>query len=196
MKITQFALALVERHSEQLGMEPELVEDIADTYAKEVGETTAMVASLFEKRAGFATDVNGLSDENRLGDPRLRTTYPDERRRALTKRMLCYGDELGDLLPRVLALALKRELAQDELAEERRRDRDYADAQQAREALGLYVEVIDTIDTLYNDYGVTRRHYPCLSDEDLRDIAAILLRQPADTLPVKRRRGHREGRHA
>lgn len=195
MKILQFTLGLIERHKDRFGAKPELVDDIAARFKEEVGETTQLVEALFEQHAGFETHIrNGLGGD-RLGDPRLRTTYPDERRRALTKRLLQYGDELAALLPKVVELAIKRELAQVEITEERRRDRDYADANHARAELGVYVEVVETINALYEDYGVTRRHYPCLSDEDVRDIAAIILRQPADTIPVKRRRDRRENRH-
>lgn len=184
MKIIPFALGLIERHGDRFGFRLEVAEDIAARYAAEIDETAEMVEKLFERRAGFATDVSGVCAENRLGDPRLRTTYPDERRRALTNRLLRYNDGLADLLPQVFALATKIELAQVELAEERRRDREYRDADHLREELGLYVEVVDTINALYHDYQVTRRHYACLSDEQLRDIAAIILRQPASSIPV------------
>ncbi len=195
MKIIQFALGLIERHADRFGFRPELTDDIAARYAAEIDETTDMVATLFERRAGFATRVAGVCDENRLGDPRLRTTYPDERRRALTNRLLRYDDGLADLLPQVFELAIKRELAQVELSEERRRDREYRDADHLREELDLYVEVVDTIDALYHDYKVTRRHYACLSDEQHRDIAAIILRQPASAIPIKQRRPRRGKRN-
>ncbi len=195
MKIIQFALGLIERHADRFGFNPELTDDIAARYAAEIDETTDMVATLFERRAGFATHVAGVCDENRLGDPRLRTTYPDERRRALTNRLLRYDDGLADLLPKVFELAIKRELAQVELAEERRRDREYRDADHLREEIGLYIEVIDTINALYHDYKVTRRHYACLSDEQHRDIAAIILREPASSIPIKQRRTPRGKRN-
>ncbi len=194
MKIIPFALGLIERHGDRFGFRPEVADDIAARYAAEIGETTEMVEKLFERRAGFATDVSGVCDENRLGDPRLSTTYPDERRRALTNRLLRYNDGLADLLPKVFGLAVKIELAQVELTEERRRDREYRDADHLREELDLYVEVVDTIDALYHDYKVTRRHYACLSDEQHRDIAAIILRQPASSIPIKQRRPRR-GKH-
>jgi len=195
MKIIQFALGLIERHADRFGFNPELTDDIAARYAAEIDETTDMVATLFERRAGFATHVSGVCDENRLGDPRLRTTYPDERRRALSNRLLRYDDGLADLLPKVFELAIKRELAQVELAEERRRDREYRDANHLREEIGLYSEVIDTINALYHDYQVTRRHYACLSDEQHRDIAAIILREPASSIPIKSRHTRRGKRH-
>lgn len=194
MKIVQLALGLIERHGDLCGAKPALIDDIAARYTADITETADLVKVLFEKRAGFATHVAEVSAGNRLGNPRLKTTYPDERRRALTARMLGYNDELAKVLPKLFELAVKRELAQVELAEERRRDRDYADAAEAREALGVYVEVIETIDILYNDYGVTRRHYACLSDEDHRNIAAIILRRPPSLIPVVRRRNKRGGR--
>lgn len=195
MKIIPFALGLIERHGDRFGFKPEVADDIAARYAAEIDETTEMVEKLFERRAGFATDVSGVCDENRLGDPRLRTTYPDERRRALTNRLLRYNDGLADLLPKVFELTVRVELAQVELAEERRRDREYRDADHLREELDLYAEVIDTINALYHDYQVTRRHYACLSDEQLRDIAAIILRQPASAIPIKPRHPRRGKRH-
>ncbi len=195
MKIIPFALGLIERHGDRFGFSPDIADDIAARYAAEIDETTEMVEKLFERRASFATHVSSVCDENRLGDPRLRTTYPDERRRALTNRLLRYNDGLADLLPQVFELAVKIELAQVELAEERRRDREYRDADHLRAELGLYVEVIDTINTLYQDYKVTRRHYACLSDEQYRDIAAIILRQPASSIPIKARHPKRGKRH-
>ena len=189
MKVLKLALALFERHSDLMRIDPDLIEGVAARYESEVSETADLVGAMFEARAGFATHIDGLRDANRLRDPRLRTTYPNERHLALSKRILGYGDALSDLLPKVLELALKRALAQDELIEERARARDFADAAEAREELGIYVEAIDTVDRLYNDYTVTRRHHACLSDEQVRDIAAIMLRVPASTIPVKRRRG-------
>lgn len=189
MKIVKLALALFERHSDLVKIDPDLIAGVAARYESEVSETTDLVGAMFEARAGFATHIDGLRDGNRLRDPRLRTTYPNERRFALAKRILGYNDALGELLPKVLELALKRELAQDELIEERTREREFSDAAEAREELGIFVEAIDTVDRLYRDYGVTRRHHACLSDEQVRDIAAIALRVPASTIPVKCRRG-------
>lgn len=194
MKIANFALALVERHADLFKVDPDLVDNIATRYEEEIGRTADLVATLFKKRAGFATHIDGLCDDNRLRDPRLRTTNPNERRMALANRILRYNDALGELLPKVFELALKRELAQAELIEERSRDREFADAAEARRELGAYVEAIDTIDRLYNDYGVTRRHHSCLSPEQDRDIAAIIMRVPAHTIPVKRRRKREEAR--
>lgn len=184
MNVTEFALALVERHKDLLGANPDIVEGIAQRYAEEVGGTADVVYALFEDRAGFASTVDELRASNRLGNPRLRTTYPNERRRALTARVLGWNDKLAEILPELLELAVKRELAQAELAEERSRDRDYADAEEARRELGVYVETVDTLDALYNDYQVTRRHYACVTDQQLRDIAAILRREPPHTIPV------------
>lgn len=195
MKILNLALALFERHSDVLDVDPNLMEGVAARYEDEVSKTTKLVAAMFEARAGFATHIDGLKDDNRLRNPRLRTTFPSERRLALANRILGYNDELGDLLPKVLEFALKRELAQTELIEERARDREFADAREAREALGVYVEPIDTIDRLFNDYGVNRRHHACLSDEQMRDIAAIMLRVPAATMPIKKSRRLRGEKH-
>lgn len=192
MNVANLALALVERHADLFKVDPDLMENIAARYEEEVGSTADLIATLFKKRAGFATHIGGLCDDNRLRDPRLRTTNPSERRMALANRILRYNDVLGELLPQVFELALKRELAQAELIEERSRDREFADAAEARKELGAYVEAIDTIDRLYNDYGVTRRHHSCLSPEQDRDIAAIIMGIPAQTMPVKRRRTRKE----
>lgn len=188
MDIAHIALALGEQYPEVFGGDGNVADRIVADHQQSVQNGAAYVATLFEKRAGLKSVPPRNRDEFRLGDPRLRTTYPDERRRALTKRMLDQAKVLATGLGPVIEAAIKFELAKVELAEERLRDRHFTDAEEARKELGVYVEVVDLIDRLYNDYGVTRRHYPCLSDEQVRDVAAIILRQPAGSMPVKKRR--------
>lgn len=187
MDIADIVLALGERYSRALA-NPEMVSRAIDEHKIGNSSDAAYVATLFEKRAGLTPVSPGNCDELRLGNPRLRTTYPDERRRALTKRMLDQADVLAKGLGPIMEAAIKFELAKVELTEERNRDRQFADAEHARRELGIYVEVVSVVDRLYNDYGVTRRHYPCATDEQVRDIAAILLRKPAHEVPVKKRR--------
>ena len=193
MNVIALALGLIQRHAAVSDMPAILSEGVTERFEVEVAETTEYAKALLERRAGFATALLGKCDPNRLRDPRLRTTAPHERSIALTKRAIDWRDELAKLLPDVMALTMKIEFAEIELIEERRREAEMRDAREARETLGIYVEAIDTIDRLYNDYGVTRRHHATISAEGYRDIAAIILRQPPDTIPVVERNRRRFG---
>lgn len=193
MNVIALALALIQRHADVSELPATLSEGVAERFEAEITETTNYAKALLERRAGFKNGLLGKCDPNRLRDPRLRTTAPHERSIALTKRAIDWRDDLAKLLPEVMALAMKIEFAEIELVEERRREAEVRDAQEAREMLGIYVEAIATIDRLYNDYGVTRRHHATISNEEYRDIAAIILRQPAHTIPVVDRNRRRFG---
>jgi hypothetical protein len=153
----------------------------------EVRTDEARVRSLFEERAGFVPAGQSQNAEYRLAHPRLLTTLPGERMRALEARKLKYGDAVGALLPQLTAAIVKLALVDDELANERYRADQMRDAGRRREALGIYDQVVTAIDMLFNGYGATRWHWASLSDEQLRNMAAILLRMAPDDLEVLNR---------
>lgn len=168
--------------SNVLGLRDQIARHKAD-----VSGDAAYVASLFEARAGLIKRKKGSSPEQRLAHPRLRTTYPNQRKRALTKRMLHCADEIAEHLGPALDAVVRFELAKIELEQEDRRDGIFADAEELRDTVGIYDELLAAVQRLFEQYDVTRWHWQSLTDEQLRDLGAVLLRRDKETIPIKSR---------
>lgn len=187
MTFDELISALQKRFPLAFGQDVAELRETIKHHQADVQTDAAYVASLFEMRAGLREREHASSPQQRLANPRLRTTYPNERKRALTKRMLDNADEIAKHLGPAVDAITRLELAKIELELEDRRDRIFKDAEDIRKQVGIYDELIAAIQRLYEQYDVTRWHWQSLTDEQLRDIAAILWRREKEDLPIKTR---------
>lgn len=181
--ISELALALAERYSKALGSTSPTLQNAIDEYKRDRDANCQYVLSLFEERAGLVSRTAGSSPEQRLNNPRLLTVYPAERKRALAVKALKDADTIAALLPQLVAAAIRYELAQKEYQIELDREAAGHEAARTRSASGLYPEVADKANQLFNVFEVNRWHWASLRPAEVRAIAAILRREPITSLP-------------
>jgi len=156
-----------------------LAESILDGYRRETEDVEAQVRRLIDQRAGLASDPTGQDGRCRMRQPRLITTAPIQRKTALRKKMLEYGDTIASVLPELIAAAIKLKMAENEIAAIDERDREKsADRQQYRQQ-HLFPHASRAVERLYDTYKVTHWHWANVSKEQLTAIAAILHRKGA-----------------
>lgn len=155
-----------------------LVATVARELSDELHQLVEDIGHLKEQMAGFRPDPTGDDARRRLQNPRLRTTYVDERIRALTAATICMREDLSKKMQDVIKPALKLELAEAELAAALALRAELDLVRVAREATGLYPAVASAADYLFDQHRVTHWHWSNASPECLRAIAAILRRQP------------------
>ena len=181
--ITELALGLAARFPKALGPESEPFKQYVKNYRAEGVADCRSVLSLFEQRAGLVPRPKSASVEVRLNNPRLKAVYPAERKRALAAAALRYADTIASLIGPLSEAVAKYEFAQAEYHFERDREKAGDQAAIIRKESGLFAEVAVKADALHDVFGVTYWHWACLRPEEVRAIAAILLRRPVDELP-------------
>lgn len=181
--ISELALGLAERYSKALGSESAALQNAIDDYKRERDANCQYVLSLFEERAGLVPRTEGSSPEQRLNNPRLLTVYPAERKRALTVRALKDADTIAALMPQLVAATIRYEFAQREYQMELDREAAGHEAALTRLTNDLYPEVADKASQLFHVFDVNRWHWASLRPEEMRAIAAVLLRKPINSLP-------------
>lgn len=143
----------------------------------EVHQLVEHIGHLKEQMAGFRRDPTGDDARRRLQNPRLRTTYVDERIKALTATTISLREELTKKMESVLKPALKLEMAEAELAAATALRAELDLVRIAKEATGLYPAVAVAADHLFERYRVTHWHWANASPDSLRAIAELLRRQ-------------------
>ncbi len=190
--ITDLMAGLAERYSEALGPESDKLRQYVKDHKVSTGDDGRYILGLFERRAGLLPrDDDGA--EQRLNNPRLLTIYPMQRKRAFAASVLKHADTIVSLIGPLMQAVVGLELAKEEFEIERDREHALRKATALHKRSGLYPAVAAKVNVLFQRYKVDHWAWAAVRDEDLRVIAAILLRRPVDELPPAHDDDGREG---
>ena len=154
----------------------DLVSRMARSLNVEVADVEAQIRRLKETKAGLHPDESSEDARRRLQNPRLRTTYLDDRIRALTAKSLEIREQLTGALPALVALAVKLELIEAERNAAIALRLEQQAAASARKATGLFPAVAKQAEFLWSQHRVEHWHWAVADLGQLKQIADILRR--------------------
>ena len=157
----------------------DLVSLLAQSLGAEVADVEAQIRRLKETMADRHADASREDARRRLQNPRLRTTYLDDRVKALTVKSIEIREQLVGSLPALVEAAVKLELIEAELDTAKALRAEQKAAVSEREATGLFPAVARQADYLWDRYRVTHWHWTAAGQEQLEQIAEILLGRSA-----------------
>ena len=155
----------------------DLVTRIIQELGDDVHDLVEHIGHLKEQMAGFRPDRTGDDARRRLQNPRLRTTYLDERIMALSSKSIDLRVQIAALLRPLIEPVLKLEVAEAELAVARARRSELQAKTDAKAATGLFPAVAVAADWLHEQYHVTHWHWGAAGPDELKLIAEILRRK-------------------
>jgi hypothetical protein len=140
----------------------------------EVVELVEHISDLMKRMAGLLPDHTGSDARRRLQNPRLRTTYVNERIKALTAKSIDLREELGEKMKEIIEPALKLELVEAELAAAVALRAELDAVRITKEATGLYPAVAAAADYLHQQFGVTHWHWANAGPDRMKLVAKVL----------------------
>jgi hypothetical protein len=157
----------------------DLVSLITQGLGVEIANVEAQIRRFKEIMADLHPDANGEDARRRLQNPRLRTTYLDDRMQALTVKSIEIREQLVRSLPALVEAAIKLELIEAELDAAKALRAEQRSAVSEREATGLFPAVARQAEYLWSRYRVKHWHWAAADQDQLKRIAEILLERSA-----------------
>jgi hypothetical protein len=145
----------------------------------EIADVEAQIRRFKETMADLHSDASGEDARRRLQNPRLRTTYLDDRMQALTVKSIEIREQLARSLPALVEAAVKLELIEAELDAAKSLRAEQQAAVSEREATGLFPAVARQAEYLWSRYRVKHWHWAAADQGQLKRIAEILLDRSA-----------------
>ncbi len=150
-----------------------LADDVVAELDRALSEYIAGLNGTLEEITRLRTNRLTEACRRRLEGLTLRSTYNNDRIKALAKTATELRAELAPLLKTVAIKRLLLDIAEGDLSEYRDAEARLQQERAVRHEIGIYAEPARLIDILYDEHGIDRGDFASLNSEDIARIAAI-----------------------
>lgn len=161
----------------------EVVARIGRELSSELGLLMDRIEHLKEQRASLHPGQSSEDARRRLQSPKLDTSYPFKRARALLAKRLKLVEEITALVQHMFPPLAKLQLVDAELEATREVLVDIEAVRDRYRATGMWGGSFDFLTRLHNNHRIDCNDFECLTEDDEKEIAKIILRRYVASRP-------------